>query len=278
MDIEARLTYKKDPDDERDFKFQTTVSEDDEKFKQFFSTIPAAVDHSFSMTPVKDQGNLGSCVGFAVSAMKEWQETREHLLEIEAGKSDHRQGKVYDYSESWIYWNCKKIDPWPNEEGTSIRFAMKVLQKIGVPCEEAWPYKTENVGDPESWAALVARWAVIDSYWRVRNLQELKIALLNGPVVIGIPCFDTIFYADETGYIGYPRNNTMYGGHALCAVGYSDKQYGGVVRVKNSWGKRWGDGGYGLLPYRYIDDFLWDAWASKDTSVTKEMLKGSVSL
>ena len=65
MDIEARLTYKKDPDDERDFLFQKSVGED-KQFKQVISSIPSAVDHTFSMTPVKDQGNLGSCVGFAI--------------------------------------------------------------------------------------------------------------------------------------------------------------------------------------------------------------------
>jgi len=87
--------------------------------------------------------------------------------------------------------------------------------------------------------------------------------------------FDTIFYADETGLIAYPRDpNKVYGGHALCAVGYNDNSYGGCIKIKNSWGKYWGKSGYGFIPYSYIRDFLWDAWASKDVSVTKEMLAG----
>ncbi len=32
--------------------------------------------------------------------------------------------------------------------------------------------------------------------------------------------------------------------------------------------------GYGYLSYLYIEEFLWDAWACKDLSVTNEMLKG----
>ena len=261
------LNYVKDSKDKRDFIFKTTSRK--------LTSVPTIVDHTLAMTSIKDQGTLGSCVAFAVSAMKEWQESREHLLEVKAGKKDFRKGKEYNYSESWIYWNAKKIDPWPNEEGTSIRFAMKVLHKIGVPCESAWPYSDTNIGKPESWASLVARWSVIDSYWRINNLNELKVALLNGPVVIGIPCFDTIFYADETGLVAYPRDpDTIYGGHAVCVVGYNDKSFGGSVKFKNSWGKYWGDRGYGYLPYKYITDFLWDAWACKDLTVTKDMLKG----
>jgi len=276
MSEKFQLNYKKDPVDKRDFVFKTTLPSKPEKLATY---IPSAIDHTFKMSSVKNQGSLGSCVGFAVSALKEWQETVEHLAEVELGKKDHRRNSKYDLSESWVYWMSKKIDPWPNEEGTSIRFAMKVLHKIGVPCEGAWPYNDSVQGSPESWAHLVARWSLIDSYWRVNNLDELKVALLNGPVVLGIPCFDSIFYADETGLVAYPRDpNTIYGGHAICAVGYNDKKYGGVIKFKNSWGNYWGNGGYGFLPYSYINDFLWDAWACKDLSVTKEMLEGTRSL
>ena len=74
------LTYKKDPEDERDFKFNTGFSKGE--FSRAVAKAPSVVDHTFSMSSVKDQGQLGSCVGFAVSAMKEWQETREHLYEV----------------------------------------------------------------------------------------------------------------------------------------------------------------------------------------------------
>jgi C1A family cysteine protease len=271
------LTYKKDPDDDRDFNFKTALSKSE--FLKAVAKVPNNVDHSYSMSSVKNQGGLGSCVGFAVTAMKEWQETREHLYEVSMGKKDHRKGKQYNLSESWVYWNAKKIDPWPGQEGTSIRFAMKVLHKLGVPCESAWPYSDVNYGEPESWATMIARWSRIDSYSRVNGLNELKLGLMGGPVVIGIPCFDTIFYADETGLIAYPREpDIIYGGHAVCAVGYYDTKFGGSIKIKNSWGRGWGAKGYGYIPYTYINDFLWDAWACKDVSVTKEMLKESKSL
>jgi hypothetical protein len=61
-----------------------------------------------------------------------------------------------------------------------------------------------------------------------------------------------------------------------CAVGYDDNKK--LVKFKNSWGKGWGDNGYGYIPYSYINDFLWDAWTCADLQVTREMLKETKSL
>jgi C1A family cysteine protease len=154
---------------------------------------------------------------------------------------------------------------------------MKVLSKIGVPCEKAWPYDDKIYGDPKRWATLVARWSLIDSYWRVASLNELKTALIQGPVVIGFGCYEEIFNVGTDGIVKDPADpRHSYGGHAVCAVGYNDKN--GRVKFKNSWSPSWGQKGYGYLSYRYINRYMWDAWSCKDTSVTKEMLKESRSL
>ena len=267
------LNYRRDPTDKRDFLLEGSFR----NFQVSLTAVPLNVDHTGQMSSVKDQGYLGSCVGFAVTAMKEWQEQQEHEEEVSEGKRDTRKGREYDLSESWVYWNAKKIDSWPNEEGTSIRYAMKVLNKIGVPTEKAWPYDDVDFGEPKRWATMVARWALIDSYWRISTLEELKLALVDSPVPIGIPCFYEIFFVGRDGIINYPENpDNIYGGHAVCAVGYNDSTR--LVKIKNSWGESWGENGYGYVPYDYIRDFLWDAWTCKDLSVTREMLKGERNL
>ena len=67
-----------------------------------------------------------------------------------------------------------------------------------------------------------------------------------------------------------------YGGHAICVCGYDNKKK--LIKFKNSWGDSWGEKGYGYLHYSYIENYMWDAWACKDLSVTKEMLKGAKEL
>jgi hypothetical protein len=265
--LDYRLDLFTDVKDFRDYKFNITT------FDQSGLGMPNKIDWTSKMSPVKDQGKLGSCVGFATAAMKEWQEQQEHLREVAAGKRDHRKGKDnYDLSEAWIYWNCKKIDPWPDSQGTSIRCAMKVLQKIGVPCEDAYPYSDKFRGEPTKWAKLISKWGLIDSYWRVRGIDDLRLALVNGPVVIGIACFREIFSPDKNGNVRYPRNpNELLGGHAICAVGFNDNTR--KIKFKNSWSTGWGKNGYGTISYRYVNDFMWDAWACKDLSVTRKIIQ-----
>ena len=46
----------------------------------------------------------------------------------------------------------------------------------------------------------------------------------------------------------------VLGGHALCLVGYNDERR--ELKFINSWGKDWGDHGYGYMPYDYADRFV----------------------
>jgi C1A family cysteine protease len=278
------LTYFKDADDKRDYVFKPSRVlgvETVDAMRRKRSPRVTLVDFRKYMSPVKNQGRLGSCVGFAVTALKEFQENVEYALEKEEGSSYEREKEHYDLSEQWTYWNAKKIDPWgPKVEGTSIRYAMKVLHKIGCPPEEAWRY-TDNkidIGKPESWSHMIARWNTINSYWRIPRLKMLLSALRNtGPVVIGVGCYEEIFNPQEGGYVPMPKNpQYCYGGHAILACGYNRKKK--RVLFKNSWGTNWGDGGYGWFDYKYLQNYCWDAWAAKDERVTKAMLKGTISL
>jgi C1A family cysteine protease len=48
--------------------------------------------------------------------------------------------------------------------------------------------------------------------------------------------------------------------HAVLAVGYDNgiveplTNEAGALIIRNSWGPRWGDGGYGCLPYSYVTE------------------------
>lgn len=276
------LHYFKDKEDPRDFKFHKHKILDKDVLKKFRQLRkPRSINYRQYMSPVKDQGQLGSCVGFAVTALKEFQENVEYLTEREEGNDYIRENPIYDLSEQWTYWNAKKIDPWgPSVEGTSIRYALKVLHKIGCPPENAWEYTDSNIdiGKPDGWSHLIARWNKIDSYWRLDSLSTILEAIrLVGPVVIGVGCYEEIFSPEDDGFVPYPQYpQYCYGGHAILACGYDFQKE--RILFKNSWGTNWGDKGYGWLGFDYIRDFCWDAWTAKDVRVTKAMLEGTVTL
>ena len=57
----------------------------------------------------------------------------------------------------------------------------------------------------------------------------------------------------RTGVADLPsRDEGVIGGHAVLAVGYDDRTQ--RFLVMNSWGTRWGQGGYFTMPYAYLTD------------------------
>jgi C1A family cysteine protease len=260
------LGYIEDEPDERDYQVNNILH------TPKLST--SYVNYTDEMSPVKNQGSLGSCVGFAMAAMKEWQEQKEYLNEVKKGSKYRRKKDHYNLSEMWIYYKSKEIDPWPNQEGTSIRCAMKQMCKLGAPPEKAWKYNDRVKGKPEPWSHLVSKWRSSQSYFRVNNLNELLQALDNyGPVVIGVYCFKEIFSPSKKGIVKDPANPDMcYGGHAICAVHYNPEKQ--LVKFKNSWGSNWGNKGYGCFSYDYINRYMMDAWVLIDKNVSIDEVKG----
>ena len=111
-------------------------------------------------------------------------------------------------------------------------------------------------------------------------MLELKSAIYNdNGAVLGVLVTDSFYDAKSDGVIGAP-NGCIYGMHAIAAVGWDDtkvvtikdKKYTGCVIIQNSWGKDWGDNGFGYIPYdiynwRSADGwllFVEEAWTSYD--------------
>ena len=101
------------------------------------------------------------------------------------------------------------------------------------------------------------------TYARILNLDELRMSLaIKGPCVIGVSVFSGMMRT-RTGLVPMPgKKERSLGGHAICAVGYNDRRR--HVKFKNSWSDKWGQNGYGFLPYVYINKYMMDAWSSVD--------------
>ena len=62
------------------------------------------------------------------------------------------------------------------------------------------------------------------------------------------------------------RHYRLRVGHAVLAVGYDHARR--VIIFRNSWGRTWGDRGYGYLPYAFFasSDLTWDFWTMRRVS------------
>ena len=225
--------------------------------------LPKKIDYTKKLSPVRDQGDEGTCVSFAcASGMKEYQE----ILDYE---------KLVELSPRYVYSECKKIDGMAKAEGTSLRAAMQVLNKKGVCQEKFWPYQPHQKDKAKKGFSTNAKKFRIITYARILNLNELRLSLANkGPCVIGVQVYEGMMKT-KTGIVPMPKKNEYaLGGHAICPVGYDDTKK--LVKFKNSWSDKWGQKGYGFLNYAYIEQYMMDAWSSVDIEDPNPLTLASV--
>ena len=240
--VMSRLGCIKDKLDERDYLMRPYLP---------VIRIPGKADWTPKMSPVRDQGNEGTCVSFAsASGMKEYQEQLDYQ-------------RLVLLSPRFVYSECKKIDGMPDEEGTTIRAAMKVLKDKGVCQERFWPYFPHQKNKAKAGAIPNAKKFRIMTYARILDLNELRMSLASkGPCVIGVKVFEGMMKT-RTGVVPMPKKSEYsLGGHAISPVGYDDKKK--LIKFKNSWSVEWGAKGYRFLPYAYIERYMMDAWSSVD--------------
>ena len=120
-------------------------------------SVPVSFDFTKSMSPVRNQGNEGTCVAFAsVCGVKEFQDKKEYH-------------KLIRLSPRFLYSLCKKFDGAPLEEGTYPRLAMKVLLHYGVCHESFWPYVAQKKSLPHKGADKDAVKFKIQAYARIQS-------------------------------------------------------------------------------------------------------------
>lgn len=211
------------------------------------TTAPTFVDLSEFKGPVRDQGNEGNTVGFAVAAAMEGLWTR-------------KTGEKIILSPRYLYNSAKAAQNWKGDTGAFIKDAIQVASTKGAVLESVWQYKPGefdseppvSLDNSEHYRAKVVR--------EIKTLAEIKIALQSGlPVVGGITMFQSSIIKDTNGVIPDPgANDSIMGGHAICVVGYDDARK--LLKFKNSWGISWGEAGYGYISYSYVEKNLSDAW------------------
>jgi C1A family cysteine protease len=171
-------------------------------------------------------------------------------------------------SRLFIYYNERSAERQPRcNVPVSQRDGYKAVSRFGACPEAHWKYVIGNFSTrPPTRCYQEGLANRVDTYARVpRDLRQLKACLAQGhPFTMGISVYASFESAAvrRSGVVPLPRpHEPLKGGHAVVAVGYETAKAAFLVR--NSWGVRWGLGGYFLLPYAYVlsdKHYAWDFW------------------
>lgn len=219
--------------------------------------LPPLVDLRPQMSPIEDQGQLGSCVAHATVGTLEYLELQE-LKDGKGGKEVFPGKQFVPISRLFVYYNARAIDHNQyHDEGTTLRNAMSAIQKWGICQESYWPYYPQNVNvTPTFTAYREGSRHIILNHYSLDNTQivQLKYCLAMGyPFIFGMTIYESFMSEQSklTGIIPIPSaSEQMLGGHALCCVGYDDAKKSFLIR--NSWGTGWGLDGYCYMPFNML--------------------------
>ena len=281
-----RRNVRPDPVDLRDWPYQPNVA-----------IAPRDWMMPNDPRPTKQQGDTNACTGFALAM------TIEYLL-------DRGGRPVESISGYMLYDMARRYDEWATDQsedtGSSLRGVLKGWSRHGASAERLWaglgmpaaPKLTEkdldkldrfnDKGkldrleldrlDDDWWLDAVKR--PMGSYYRIspENIRDMHIALAETGVLVASAfthsCWDLLLNDRATPAPTDIRQldvirfqaGAQDQGHAFAIVGYTRD---GFI-IHNSWGPRWGRGGFAVLRYQDWLENAMDCWVVQLGVVTAE--------
>lgn len=188
-----------------------------------------------AVTPVKNQGQCGSCWSFSTTGGLE-------------GAYQIKTGTLTSFSEQ-ILVSCDNLDNACN--GGWMDQAFEWTQSNGgIVTEDAYPYVSGTGQVPACDSSLESQTvsgSAPSSYTDVQqgSVSALMDAVAQQPVSVAIQADQMSFQHYSSGVLTSGCGQQL--DHGVLAVGYGTEDGTDFWKVKNSWGPTWGDNGYILI-------------------------------
>merc|ERR1711998_150896 len=175
-----------------------------------------------AVTPVKNQGQCGSCWAFSTTGGLE-------------GAWQIASGNLASLSEQQFV-DCSKANSGCN--GGLMDNGFKFAEGTAIATEDSYAYTGRDGSCKSSFTTAIPQGGVT-GYKDVSNsASALQSALNNNPVSVAIEADQSVFQMYTSGTITSGCGSNL--DHGVLAVGYD----GNTIKVKNSWGSSWGMNGY----------------------------------
>merc|ERR1712100_171659 len=193
--------------------------------------LPASIDWASqgAVTPVKNQGQCGSCWAFSTTGSLE-------------GRTFTATGSLPVLSEQQFV-DCDKASDQGCNGGLMDNAFTYAKQSDGVCTESSYPYRGVDGSCKASSCTVGLEASAITGFKDVSSsVSALEEAVAAGPVSVAVEADQGSWQFYNGGVLSSSCGQQL--DHGVLAVGYGTESGTKYWKVKNSWGASWGEGGY----------------------------------